>query len=119
MKEKFKLRGYPDRVLDRMESENGQLRQNSDRNVHQKTQRIPFVNQFNLLSGEISKIIKKDWSLSANNLPDKDIFKSLPVMSYTRADTIGAKLVKADLGPSAGYKQTFLKTQKNFPMLWM
>ncbi|OCT75959.1 hypothetical protein XELAEV_18031145mg [Xenopus laevis] len=61
MKEKFKIRGYPDRVLDRMESENRLLGQISDR----------------------------------------------------VAETIGTKLVKADLGASAGYKQTFLKKQKN------
>ncbi|OCT86646.1 hypothetical protein XELAEV_18020331mg [Xenopus laevis] len=61
----------------------------------------------------LPRIIKKDWNLLTNHFPNKVEFKSPPRMSYTRAETIGARLVKADLGPAVGPKQTFLKTPKN------
>ncbi|OCT67848.1 hypothetical protein XELAEV_18039149mg [Xenopus laevis] len=113
MKDKFRTRGYPSKILDGMDRVTEGESANSERQTKRISKRIPFVNQYNVLSGEISKIVRKEWSLLTRNFPDKMIFRSPPVMSYSKAETIGTKLVKADLGPSTKYVQTHLKTPKN------
>ncbi|OCT58275.1 hypothetical protein XELAEV_180022142mg, partial [Xenopus laevis] len=80
MKEKYKQRGFPERILEQAGSEKRKYETNKKKD--QQVKRIPNVSRFNVLSGEISKTLRKEWGLLARNLPEKNSFSSPHNVTY-------------------------------------
>lgn len=84
MCEKFSLRGYPERVIDKHRTqikmvERSKLRVPSEKK--DKVQRVPFISTYNPNSKQISEIVRRHWTMLTKACPQVEEFKVPPLMS--------------------------------------
>lgn len=81
--------------------------------------RIPFVSTYGETSGQVSRIIKRHWSIISKSYPSITEFNVPPLMSYRRSRNLRDRLVKSIVPVPPKIRQTYLSTQKQgcFPCL--
>ncbi|CAJ0934573.1 unnamed protein product [Ranitomeya imitator] len=113
MDNKFKNRGYPNRILGPVDPA---VQPGSRRS---KPQRLVFVNTFHPFNFQINRCILKHWNVLQRAYPQVPEFSNKPIICHKRTQNLRNHLVRADVGPSREPKQLFLSTPRNgtFPCL--
>lgn len=122
--ETFQKRGYPKTLL----VEHRKMVESISRDTlltykkkKDKEKRLTFVSTYSSLSDKINKVIKKEWHILGDALPQIMEFKNLPRMAYKRCRIIKDQLCKADMGPEKKLIQTTLNEKRMgcYPLLTM
>ncbi|CAJ0936373.1 unnamed protein product [Ranitomeya imitator] len=113
MDNKFKSRGYPNKIL-------GSMNFGAQSEFRcPKLQRLAFVNTFHPFNSQINRCILKLWNVLQRAYPQVPEFLNKPIICHKRTQNLRNHLVRADVGPSRELKQQFLSTPRNgtFPCL--
>ena len=107
---KFRLleRGYPQKLVNKIQAEVDFSSRNSASKYKPKTSKniLPFVTTYNPGVPKLKEILMKNWSLITNNPNLARIFPNAPIVAYKKDKSLKDLLVRAKIPPQPYRKPT-------------